>query len=69
MERDYNNLAGIGEGAVHAAKRFLPSSCQSLACRRHRRELAKMLNEYEARLQMNGSSPQSKRKELAIIWR
>ncbi len=68
LERHYNNLAGIGEGADILPARFLNEPSQSPASQGHVCELDNMLQEYyEARGWVNGVVPEEKLKALQII--
>jgi aldehyde:ferredoxin oxidoreductase len=68
LERYYNNLAGIGEGADTIPKRFLTEPSPAGVSKGHVCELDLMLKEYyEARGWVNGVVPQSKLKQLGII--
>jgi aldehyde:ferredoxin oxidoreductase len=68
LERYYNNLAGIGEGADTLPARFLTEPSQSPASQGHVCELDQMLQEYyEARGWVNGVVPEEKLKALQII--
>jgi len=68
LERYYNNLAGIGEGADTLPTRFLTEPSQSPGSQGHVCELEQMLQEYyEARGWVNGVVPEKKLKELQII--
>jgi aldehyde:ferredoxin oxidoreductase len=68
LERYYNNLAGIGEGADTLPARFLTEPSQSPASQGHVCELDQMLEEYYAeRGWVNGVVPEEKLKALQII--
>jgi aldehyde:ferredoxin oxidoreductase len=68
LERYYNNLAGIGEGADTLPERFLKEPSQSPGSQGHVCELDLMLKEYyEDRGWVNGVVPEKKLKELQII--
>ncbi len=68
LERYYNNLAGIGEGADILPARFLNEPSQSPGSQGHVCELNEMLQEYyEARGWVNGVVPEEKLKALQII--
>jgi aldehyde:ferredoxin oxidoreductase len=68
LERHYNNLAGIGEGADTLPARFLTEPSQSPASQGHVCELDQMLEEYYAeRGWVNGVVPEEKLKALQII--
>jgi aldehyde:ferredoxin oxidoreductase len=68
LERYYNNLAGIGEGADTLPPRFLTEPSQSPPSQGHVCELKEMLEEYYAeRGWVNGVVPEEKLKALQII--
>jgi aldehyde:ferredoxin oxidoreductase len=68
LERHYNNLAGIGEGADTLPARFLTEPSQSPPSQGHVCELDQMLEEYYAeRGWVNGVVPEEKLKALQII--
>jgi aldehyde:ferredoxin oxidoreductase len=68
LERHYNNLAGIGEGADILPPRFLNEPSQSPPSQGHVCELKEMLEEYYAeRGWVNGVVPEEKLKALEII--
>ena len=68
LERYYNNLAGIGEGADTLPKRFLTDPSPAGLSKGQVCELDLMLKEYyEARGWVNGVVPQSKLKQLGIV--
>ena len=68
LERHYNNLAGIGEGADTLPARFLTEASQSPASQGQLCELDQMLEEYyEERGWVNGVVPEEKLKALQII--
>jgi len=68
LERYYNNLAGIGEGADTLPARFLTEPSQSPASQGQLCELDQMLEEYYAeRGWVNGVVPEEKLKALQII--
>jgi aldehyde:ferredoxin oxidoreductase len=68
LERYYNNLAGIGEGADTLPARFLTEPSQSPGSQGHVSELDQMLEEYYAeRGWVKGVVPEEKLKALQII--
>jgi aldehyde:ferredoxin oxidoreductase len=68
LERHYNNLAGIGEGADTLPKRFLEEPSTTGGSTGQVCELDLMLSEYyEARGWENGVVPKTKLRELEIV--